>query len=74
MEIYYGKPTAGLGELSPALVGKLSNWYEMMKDIRTMIDVFSKIIAYLREHPDLNVTNKENNDIRRAKHLVKKDK
>jgi len=73
LKIYYGHPSSSLGKLSPALLDKLDNWHDALADVRTMIAVFSKIIEFLREHPDLDITQHQANAIRRVKSMAKKE-
>ena len=67
LKIYYGHPSSSLGKLSPALLDKLENWHTALADVQTMIEVFSKIVEYLRAHPDLDVTKQQALAIRKAK-------
>lgn len=62
LTIKAGYPSSSLGKLSTALFGKVENWHSALADTKTMINVFQKIIEYLKIHKEL--------DIRREKEMA----
>ena len=74
LKIYFGHPVSSLGDISPKVLHMLSNPEQALSDVRILIGAFSKIIEFLKEHPDLNTSKDEYNTIRRATLKAKKVK
>lgn len=73
LKIYYGHTASKIGELSPEIINKLKSPGMIVTDAKITLMIFNKIIKFLREHPDLNATPKELSNIRRKKHIIKKN-
>ena len=74
LKIYYGHAASKVGELSPEILNHLKEPNTIVSDVKIVIMIFNKIIKFLKEHPDLNITPKELSNIRRKKHAIKKNK
>ena len=67
LRITYGKPSASLGQLTPALIGKIDNWHDALADVRSMILVYKKIIEILYANRNIDISDLQAGEFKRYK-------
>lgn len=67
LRIRYGKPSASLGKLTPALIGKIENWHDALADVKSMILVYQKIIEILYANRNVDIATLQADEYRRYK-------
>ena len=67
LRITYGKPSASLGQLTPALLGKIDDWHDALADVRSMILVYQKIIEILYANRNVDISNFQADEYKRYK-------
>ena len=55
LRITYGQPSASLGKLTPALLGKIDSWHNALADVQSMIGVYQKIIEILYANRNVDI-------------------
>lgn len=67
LRITYGRPSASLGQLTPALVGKIDDWHDALSDVKSMILVYQKIIEILHANRNIDISNLQAGEFKRYK-------
>lgn len=67
LKITYGKPSASLGKLTPALLGKIEDWHDALADVKSMILVYQKIIEILHANRNVDIAALQADEYRRYK-------
>jgi len=67
LRITYGRPSASLGQLTPALVGKIENWHDALSDVKSMILVYQKIIEILYANRNIDISDLQAGEFKRYK-------
>ena len=67
LRIIYGRPSASLGRLTPALLGKISDWHDALADVKSMILVYQKIIEILHANRNVDIADLQAGEIKRYK-------
>ena len=56
LRIIYGHPSASLGKLTDALIGKIENWHDALADVRSMILILNRTIEILTANRNVDLT------------------
>lgn len=67
LRITYGRPSASLGQLTPALIGKIDDWHDALADVRSMILVYKKIIEILHANRNIDIADLQAGEYQRYK-------
>ncbi len=67
LRIIYGKPSASLGKLTPALVGKIEDWHDALADVKSMMLVYQKIIEILYANRNIDIAALQADEYKRYK-------
>jgi len=67
LRITYGRPSASLGQLTPALIGKIEDWHDALADVRSMILVYKKIIEILYANRNIDISDLQAGEFQRYK-------
>jgi len=67
LRITYGKPSASLGQLSNALIGKIDDWHDALADVKSMMLVYQKIIEILHANRNVDIEDLQADEYRRYK-------
>lgn len=67
LRIIYGRPSASLGRLTPALLGKINDWHDALADVQSMILIYQRIIEILYANRNVDIRDLQASEIKRYK-------